>query len=70
MSYEQKWDDAEAAQLPAKKGEINNLEPTETRYRGTVFTVGHGSKRGMSTSDDVFGEITEDGPNYRDVRPL
>jgi hypothetical protein len=69
-SYEQKWDDAEAAQHPAKKDEIDTLEPTETRRRGSVFSVGHGSKRRLSISDDVFGEITEDGPNYRNVRPL
>ncbi|KAJ4293696.1 hypothetical protein N0V90_008980 [Kalmusia sp. IMI 367209] len=68
MSYEPRWDDLEQAQnQKEKKDGIDGLEPTETHRRGSVFSIGHGSKRRMSISDEVFGEITEDGPNYRDV---
>lgn len=70
MSYEPKWDDVEGAQHSTKKDEIENLESTETRRRGSVFSIGHGSRRRMSISDDVFGEITEKGPNYRNVGAL
>jgi hypothetical protein len=63
MSYEPKHD-LEQAQSPYKKNELD-LEPQETHRRGSVFST---SGRRMSISDEVFGEITEDGPNYRDVR--
>lgn len=63
MSYEPKHD-LEQAQSPYKKDELD-LEPQETHRRGSVFST---SGRRMSISDEVFGEITEDGPNYRDVR--
>jgi hypothetical protein len=64
MSYEPK-NDLEQAQSPYKKDEqYNDLEPQETRRRGSVFST---SGRRMSISDEVFGEITENGPNYRDV---
>ena len=62
MSYEPKHD-LEATQSPYKKDELH-LEPQETYRRGSVFST---SGRRMSISDEVFGEITEDGPNYRDV---
>ena len=71
MSYEQKWDDVEQANIYEKKDDkdgIRDLEPTMTNRPGSVFSVGsRGQRRRMSISDDVFGEISEDGPNYRDV---
>lgn len=71
MSYEPKWDaDVEHAHPNHKKEEHDGLEPVETQRRGSIFSIGHGSKRRMSITDDVFGEITEDGPNYRAVRLL
>lgn len=30
-------------------------------------SVQHGTQRRLSITDAVFGEITEDGPNYRAV---
>ncbi|KAL1591838.1 hypothetical protein SLS59_010016 [Nothophoma quercina] len=62
MSYEPKHD-LEQAQSPYKKDELD-LEPQETHRRGSVFST---SGRRMSISDEVFGEISEGGPNYRDV---
>lgn len=62
MSYEPKHD-LETSQ-PAYKKEELHLEPQETRRRGSVFST---SGRRVSISDEVFGEITEEGPNYRDV---
>lgn len=65
---------------PEKKGDSDdNLQPTTTlgegttrrgsvlsgRRRASVFSTGG---RRQSITDDVFGEITEDGPNYRAVR--
>ncbi|KAF9737463.1 hypothetical protein PMIN04_009193 [Paraphaeosphaeria minitans] len=67
MSYEPKWNDVEGGQHAVKKDEVDNLQPTETHRQGSVFSIGRGSRRRMSISDDVFGEITEDGPNYRNV---
>jgi hypothetical protein len=64
MSYEPK-NDLEQAQSSYKKDVYNDLEPQETHRRGSVFST---SGRRMSISDEVFGEITEGGPNYRDVR--
>jgi hypothetical protein len=67
MSYESK-NDLEQAQSPYKKDEhYNDLEPQETHRRGSVFST---SGRRMSISDEVFGDITEGGPNYRDVSSL
>ncbi|KAL1655575.1 hypothetical protein SLS61_001596 [Didymella pomorum] len=62
MSYEPKHD-LEATQSTYKKDELH-LVPQETRRRGSVFST---SGRRVSISDEVFGEITENGPNYRDV---
>lgn len=62
MSYESK-NDLEQGQSPYKKDELS-LEPQETHRRGSVFSQ---SGRRMSVSDEVFGEITEGGPNYRSV---
>ena len=44
----------------AEKIGDNGLHPTTT--------YGEGTARRASISDAVFGEITEDGPNYRAVR--
>lgn len=63
MSYEPKHD-LEQAQSADKKQNLD-LEPQETHRRGSVFS--HRSARRFSISDEVFGEITEEGPNYRDV---
>ena len=34
---------------------------------GRTVTVGEGTARRTSMSDAVFGQISEDGPNYRSV---
>jgi hypothetical protein len=44
----------------SKDNDVDILHPTTTHGEGTV--------RRASIVDDVFGEITEDGPNYRAVR--
>ncbi|KAH7338487.1 transmembrane amino acid transporter protein-domain-containing protein [Pyrenochaeta sp. MPI-SDFR-AT-0127] len=46
------------------------LAPQETTRRGSVWSIvsrRESTQRRFSISDDVFGEITEKGPNYRDV---
>lgn len=66
MSYEPKHD-LEQAQSTDKKHDLN-LEPQATHRRGSITSVfSHRSGRRFSITDDVFGEITEEGPNYRDV---
>ncbi|CAN9282283.1 unnamed protein product [Alternaria alternata] len=62
MSYEPN-NNLEATRSPEKKNEYD-LEPQTTHRRGSVFSTGG---RRVSITDDVFGEITEEGPNYRDV---
>jgi hypothetical protein len=64
MSCEPK-NDLEAVESSYQKGDMH-LEPQETRRQGSVFST---SGRRISISDEVFGQITEDGPNYRDVGP-
>jgi len=64
MSYEPK-DNFGAIESSYKKNELD-LEPQETHRRGSVFSTGG---RRVSITDDVFGEISEEGPNYRDVSP-
>ncbi|KAH8622048.1 hypothetical protein IG631_23154 [Alternaria alternata] len=64
MSYEPN-SNLESTRSPEKKNEYD-LEPQTTHRRGSVFSTGG---RRVSITDDVFGEITEEGPNYRDVRP-
>lgn len=63
MSY-QPNSNLESTRSPEKKNEYD-LEPQTTHRRGSVFSTGG---RRVSITDDVFGEITEEGPNYRDVR--
>jgi hypothetical protein len=41
-------------------------EGSDTLHPTTTY--GEGTARRASISDAVFGEITEDGPNYRAVR--
>lgn len=65
MSYEPKHN-LEASQSPYKKDKLH-LEPHETRRKGSVFSI---SARRVSISDEVFREITEEGPNYRDECPI
>lgn len=71
MSYEPKWEHTPHVASPRKdyeKEELSGIEPTTTQRRGSVFSIlSRGSTRRFSISDDVFGEITEEGPNYRDV---
>lgn len=71
MSYEPKWEHTPHVANPHKdyeKEELSGIEPTTTQRRGSVFSIlSRGSTRRFSISDDVFGEITEEGPNYRDV---
>lgn len=43
--------------------QVDDLTPIETTRRGSV------SGRPPSIVDPVFGQISEDGPNYRSVRP-
>lgn len=50
-----RYEDAEKR----KEGGSGDLHPTTT--------YGEGTARRASIVDDVFGEITEDGPNYRAV---
>ena len=66
MSYEPKHD-LEQSGSHDRKHDLD-LEPQETRRRGSVFSTR--SARRFSISDEVFGEITEAGPNYRDVSIL
>lgn len=46
-----------------RKASIGRLSVISTEYAQT-------RDRKVSIVDDVFGEITEDGPNYRAVRNL
>jgi hypothetical protein len=52
--------DPRIVDLEKPKEGSDNLYPTTT--------YGEGTARRASISDAVFGEITEDGPNYRAVR--
>ena len=76
MSYAPKWEEPKweetvqvsSPQTEYGKEELIGVEQTTTRRKSSLFTiVSRGSKRRYSISDDVFGEITEEGPNYRDV---
>ncbi len=65
MSYEPKHD-LEQAQSQHKNE--YDLEPQQTQRRGSLLSVfSQREGRRYSISDEVFGEITEKGPNYRDV---
>lgn len=56
---------------PEKKADLDNgMHPTETQQttrRGSITSFRRNSVRRASISDEVFGEITADGPNYRAV---
>jgi hypothetical protein len=64
MSCEPK-NDLEAVESSYQKGDMH-LEPQETRRQGSVFST---RGRRVPISDEVFGQIIEDGPNHRDVGP-
>lgn len=71
-AQEKRIDDLEQARGESfKKDEHGaDLAPQETTRRGSVWSIGSrraSTQRRFSISDDVFGEITEEGPNYRDV---
>jgi hypothetical protein len=57
--------DLRAVESPYQKDDMH-LEPQVTRRQGSVFST---SGRRVPVSDEVFGQITENGPNYRDVGP-
>lgn len=48
--------------IPENEKQADDLAPVETTHPGEV------TDRRVSVVDAVFGQISEDGPNYRDVR--
>lgn len=48
----------------SKDGELEHTVGDE--FDVAVTTAGHN----VTTRDEVFGDIRDDGPNYRDVSPL
>ena len=54
-------------------GDLNAAPPPGSRRDSYMAPDGRrysAQGRRISTVDDVFGEIKEGGPNYRDVSPL
>jgi len=59
---------------PVSTDEVDAVRRMSAARRSSIVP-GHGRKmseggRRVSVADAVFGEITEEGPNYRDVRVL
>lgn len=57
------YEDAQPRHADAKRGSIYQIIPPGERRMSA-------QGRRISIVDDIFGEIKEDGPNYRNVRAL